>query len=144
VAKGVRVNLSVPERFDEVLCELAKHSGRSKASWVMEAIEFQYPAWCNRLAAMKYGAPLEVLPSAENKGRVDLARSQRQLRAVERYEQMKAPPPNAHIVSVSPATPAAPLAAKLSRRERRELERAERKRLQREAKSGTRPPAGPA
>jgi hypothetical protein len=110
----------------------------------MEAIEFQYPAWCNRLAAMKYGTPLEVLPSAENKGRVDLARNQRQLRAIERYEQIKRPPPNAHIVSVSPAKPAAPSSAKLPRKERRELERAERKRLRREAKDGTRPPTGPA
>ena len=76
MAKGVRVNLSVPERFDQVLGALAKLSGRSKASWVMEAIEFQYPAWCKRMEAMKWGTPLEVLPSAENKGRVDLARSQ--------------------------------------------------------------------
>jgi len=140
VAKGVRVNLSVPERFDQVLCELAKHSGRSKASWVMEAIEFQYPAWCNRLTAMKYGTPLEVLPSAENKGRVDLARSQRQLRAVERFEQIKKPSPNAHIVSVRPGPSAASPATRRPRKERRELERAERKRLQREAKGGTRPP----
>ena len=31
------------------------------------------------------GTPLEVLPSTENRGRADLARSQRQLRAMERY-----------------------------------------------------------
>ena len=133
MAKGVRVNLSVPERFDQVLGALAKLSGRSKASWVMEAIEFQYPAWCKRMEAMKWGTPLEVLPSAENKGRVDLARSQRQLRAVERYEKMKAAPPNAHIVQVPPVTPMAPAGTRLPRRERRELERAERKRLRRES-----------
>ena len=129
MAKGVRVNLSLPARFDQVLCELAKHSGRSKASWVMEAIEFQVPAWWKRLEAMKYGTPLEVLPSAENKGRVDLARSQRQLRAVERYEQIK-PAPSAKLVTV--AAPAAAPAVRLNRQQRRELARAERKRLQRE------------
>ena len=128
MAKGVRVNLSVPERFDTVLCELAKHSGRSKASWVMEAIEFQLPAWWKRLEAMKYGTPLEVLPSAENKGRVELARSQRQLRAVERYEEIKAKPGDA------PAAPTLPAAssARLNRQQRRALERAKRKRLRRE------------
>jgi hypothetical protein len=130
LAKGVRVNLSVPERFDAVLCELAKHSGRSKASWVMEAIEFQLPAWWKRLEAMKYGTPIEVLPSAENRGRVELARSQRQLRAIERYEQAK--PESTLAAPVSPAAAVVAPAVRLNRRQRRELARAERKRLRRE------------
>jgi hypothetical protein len=117
MAKGVRVNLSVPEHFDTALTQLAEHSGRSKASWVMEAIEFQFPAWCKRLEAMKYGTPLEVLPSAENKGRVELARSQRQLRAIERYDQVQAKPVAAE------ATPA----VRLTRQQRRAMEREERK-----------------
>ena len=129
MAKGVRVNLSVPDRFDAVLRELAQHSGRSKASWVMEAIEFQLPAWWKRLAAMKHGTPLEVLHSAENNGRVDLARSQRQLRAVERYEQIKSAP-SAKLVTV--AAPAAAPGVRLNRKQRREHARTERKRLRRE------------
>ena len=131
MAKGVRVNLSVPERFDAVLCELAKLSGRSKASWVMEAIEFQLPAWWKRLDAMKFGTPLEVLPSPENQGRVELSRNQRQLRAVERYREVEAKPRS--VSSPEPvAAPTAATTAPLSRQQRRALERAERKRLRRE------------
>lgn len=132
MAKGVRVNLSVPERFDAVLRELAKHSGRSKASWVMEAIEFQLPAWWKRLEAMKYGTPLEVLPSAENRGRVELARSQRQLRAVERYEQITAKSAESAAASAPQGAPNVAPRAPVNRQQRREFERAERKRLRRE------------
>ena len=132
MAKGVRVNLSVPERFDLVLGELAKLSGRSNASWVMEAIEFQYAAWWKRLEAMKYGTPLEVLPSAENKGRVELARNQRQLRAVERYDVIKATQAAGQTGTAPPAVPGVVSPTRLSRKERRALERSERKRLRRE------------
>jgi hypothetical protein len=136
LAKGVRVNLSLPERFDAVLAELANHSGRSKASWVMEAIEFQLPAWWKRLEAMKYGTPLEVLPSADNRGRVELARSQRQLRAIERYEEIKATPADTQSLGSLQAAPAAAPTVRLNRKQRRELERAERKRLRREGLLG--------
>lgn len=132
MAKGVRVNLSVPERFDAVLCELAKHSGRSKASWVMEAIEFQLPSWWKRLEAMKYGTPIEALPTAENRGRVELARSQRQLRAVERYEEIKTKPVDALPSQTPHAEARAARVSPLNRQQRRALERADRKRLRRE------------
>ncbi len=46
--KSVRVNLSVPPQIDALLTDLAALTGRSKASWVMEAIEFQLPSWYDR------------------------------------------------------------------------------------------------
>src|SRR5688572_5017484 len=64
MGKGVRVNLSVPGNIDALLTELAEVSGRSKASWVMEALGRYVPELHKSLEALKFGTPFESEPNA--------------------------------------------------------------------------------
>lgn len=40
-----RLNLTIPEHFDDLLGELAELSGRSKASYVLDALKYALPHW---------------------------------------------------------------------------------------------------
>lgn len=139
VAKGVRVNLSVPERIDQVLTDLAELTGRSKASWVMEAIEFQLPSWYDRRTVLQQdGAYLSVnqcLP--KNKGRVVREIGKREGRRIDQLLKVmdaRVPPdddlPDAQDAEDEYRT----MFPHETRQQRRLREREEKKELNRQAK----------
>lgn len=128
--KGVRVNLSVPPEIDALLTDLAKLTGRSKASWVMEAVEFQLPSWYDRRRVLSQdGEYLEInqcLPSRG--GRVAPRIGKRlgmRLDALERQRDIARQP--RHESPTAPVEEQAPPAPRLSRQQRRALERQQKK-----------------
>lgn len=121
MAKGVRVNLSVSEQIDGLLTELAQLSGRSKASFVMEAVGFQLPNWRKQLHALKFesGATLVNTVTVKGQKRTDDPISAR--RPGDRWKAAMTPdgPESPDLPPVHPAT--------LSRQQRRALQRQYRK-----------------
>lgn len=119
MAKGIRVNLCVPPHVDAILSDLARTSGRSKASWVMEAIEFQLPSWFERRRVLttegEHLAVNKLLPS--NGGQVFASRGESQQRLMKRFSE-----------AVEHRREQEKL---LTRQQRRQIEREQRKQAQR-------------
>jgi hypothetical protein len=122
--KGVRVNLSVPPEMDALLTDLARLTGRSKASWVMEAVEFQLPSWHDRRRVLSTdGEYLEINQCLPSRGghvapRIG-KRLGRRLDALDRQRRHESP--------TAPVEEQATPAPQLSRQQRRALERQQRK-----------------
>lgn len=127
MAKGVRVNLSVSDEIDGLLSELAQLSGRSKASWVMEAIGYQIPNWHKQRKVMKFESDETLVNTVIVKGERDTAKGNRSWRHSDRIKAFVNEVSSKRSASPESAAKATDYAPPLSRQQRRALEREQRK-----------------
>lgn len=121
MAKGVRVNLSVSDKIDDLLTELAQLSGRSKASWVMEAVGYQLPNWHKQLRLLKLDSDATLVNTVSVRGSRRTDDPVAAWHASDRWEDSMTPKP----VHSGESPP--PVSTPLSRQQRRAQARAELK-----------------